>query len=347
MIDTHPSLSSTLCGLGDIHTLKTPTIPILLHVLSYILPSFVEDRLQAGQRHKPVKLVVIDALTELFHSENKTSSTSLAQRAKDIAEISCLLHTLANKYQIAVVVLNEVADVFDREPGSDAGVQQDLLYRDQAKWFSRGHTIPGEDRKEAALGLTWANQVNARVMLTRTDRMLYLSDSDNVRANKRRRLDGDASIDTQTSANDQQTTRLRHMTVIFSSAGPHGSSDYIVSDRGIVVIPDASHSAVFSAPPQPEKSSHATPQASLVAASGSDIPDGGTQVVLSSQPNEQSLDMGAIALGTDGFTYTDEVGAEDGPQTDTDDWETYWKDADLDDLYGSVDLDAFSSSNPG
>jgi len=350
MIGSHPSLSAALCGLADIHTLKTPTVPVLLRVLSHTLPTFVENRLQAGPRHKPVKLIVIDALTELFHTDPKTSTTSLTQRAKNIAEISVLLHTLADRYGIAVVVLNEVADVFDREAGSDVGLQQDVLYRDQAKWFSRAHTFPGEDRKEAALGLTWANQVNARVMLSRTDRMIYFNDDDDARASKRRRLDRDARTDTQRPVSNQQTTRLRHMTVIFSSVGPPGSLDYIVSDRGIVAIPQE-HSTLVPAPPETDRTPTAVLQhPQVLDAPGADVPAGGTQAIPSSQPNEQLLDMGAIALGSDAFSFpgSDEVEAEDGPQAEADDWEAYWKDADLDDdLYGSIDLDVLSSSNPG
>lgn len=277
MVDSHPSLSSAFCGLGDIHMLKTTTIPILLHVLSHTLPTFIESRLQPNSNHKPVKLVVVDALTELFHSQNKTSTTTLAQRAKDVAEISRLLHTLADKHSIAIVVLNEVADVFDKEVDFDAGSQHgEILYRDQARWFSRAHSIPGEDRKEAALGLTWANQVNARVMLTRTDRMVHL-DQDDARKSKRRRLDGNARSDTCGLPTDQQPVRLRHLTVIFSSIGPPGSLDYIVSEQGVVVIPPDEQSHLTSVPSQPDKPPNTAKRSQLPALSNDDAAvDGGS-----------------------------------------------------------------------
>ena len=77
MINSHPALSSAVCGLADVHTIKTPTIPLLLHVLSETLPAFLDSRKSQPQT-KPVKLLVIDAITELFHSDEAVSTTTLA-----------------------------------------------------------------------------------------------------------------------------------------------------------------------------------------------------------------------------------------------------------------------------
>ncbi|KAH8107217.1 P-loop containing nucleoside triphosphate hydrolase protein [Cristinia sonorae] len=346
MIASHPSLSPALCGLQDIDTIKTPTVSILQRVLSHTLPALVETRLQPGTTRKPVKLVVIDALTELFRTESRTSSTSLVERSKDITTISSILHTLAAKYQIAFVVLNEVSDVFNNGDDADTGLQQgEVLYRDQSRWFSQGHSIPGENRKEASLGLTWANQVNARVMLSRTDRMIYL-EVDDTRASKRRKLD-------TPTGQDHKAVRLRRLNVIFSSVGPRGSLDYIVSDRGIVVIPEEHNNTVFSdpSPPKPHKppDSMAQPVA-LMGVTGTSSTRSQT-VVPSTNPGEQLLDLAVIAVGSDDLDNnikSDDMDLEQGPQADEDDdLEAYWKDATLDDFYGSIDLDALSSSNPG
>lgn len=353
MVNTHPALSPALCGLADIHTLKVTTIPMLLHVLSQTLVAFMDDRLRPDSGQKHVKLVVIDALTELFHSESRTSSTSLAQRAKDIADISCLLHTLADKYNLAIVVLNEVADAFDRPIDQDAGHQQhEVLYRDQVRWFSRAHTIPGENKKEAALGLTWANQVNARVMLTRTDRMIYLEEDDEARAAKRRRLGREAKADVQpasVSGSQQGAVRLRHLTVIFSSVGLPGSLDYIVSEQGVVVVPEERHTSLFSAPSQPAVTSQPPIQLAVPAGSGSGSTDGRSQeIVPSSQPSEQLLELGTVVFNSDDLADAQlaQAEVEEGPEAD--DWEAYWKDSDdMDDFYSNLDLDALSSSNPG
>ena len=175
----HKALSASSCSLDHVHTIAVPSISILLHVLSRTLKDFIRDSQTAGI--KPVKLVVIDALAELFHDAQKTTTATLVERSQRIAEIGSILHTLAAEYHIAIVVLNEVLDVFkkDRYYSDD---KMNLSYSEQSRWFSRGDSVPGEDGKEACLGLTWANQVNARIILSRTGRRRYLTEPEMNRA---------------------------------------------------------------------------------------------------------------------------------------------------------------------
>ena len=139
IINNHPNLSASDCTLSDIQTVKTPTIPSLLHVLSNLLPQLVEE-LAAQTSAKPVKLLVLDALTELFHSDPKFSSETLFERSKDLSRISTLLHQLAHKYNIAVVVVNEVVDVVERAPTVGA-LPHEVIYQDQARIFSRAASL--------------------------------------------------------------------------------------------------------------------------------------------------------------------------------------------------------------
>ncbi|KAJ7694125.1 P-loop containing nucleoside triphosphate hydrolase protein [Mycena rosella] len=235
IVDAHPLLSREICGLDDINTMKTPTIPVLIHVLSKILPDLVAQRVDDPEL-KPVKLVIIDALAELFHSSDKTTTTTLIERSQNIAEISTLLHVLASKYNLAVLVLNEVSDVFNHgESGTSSS--GGLVYNQQAKWFGAADTVPGESNKEASLGLVWANQVNARIMMSRTGRRRYLEDS---LQNKRQKAD-----DGHSSGNGGATTNaddgailVRRLSVVFSSVAPPSSVDYIVTAAGISVLPD-------------------------------------------------------------------------------------------------------------
>ncbi|KAE9406469.1 hypothetical protein BT96DRAFT_1055092 [Gymnopus androsaceus JB14] len=141
-----------------------------------LLPDFIERKLKqytSDSTTKPVRLVVIDALGELFHSSDKTSTQTLVQRSRNITEISSHLHSIASKYGVVVIVLNEVVDAFDRGSGDDDPALG-LSYAEQSRWFGRAHSVPGEERKEASLGLVWANQVNARIMLSRTGRRRFL-----------------------------------------------------------------------------------------------------------------------------------------------------------------------------
>ncbi|KZT65446.1 hypothetical protein DAEQUDRAFT_636775, partial [Daedalea quercina L-15889] len=217
-----------------------PEIPMLLHVLSQRLPALL-DHLLAQRDHKPVKLLVMDALTELFHSHGRVSKDTLFERSRNLTEISVHLHSIASKYQIAVVVLNEVVDVFDRSLDADMGRPGELLYREQSRWFNRADNVPGGSHKEASLGLVWANQVNARIMLSRTERMRVL-DADDRRDAKRPRFESPQPASTQ-------ATRVRRLNVIFSSVGPPAALDYVVLREGIVTVPEDVAPASTMPPP--------------------------------------------------------------------------------------------------
>jgi len=204
---------------------------MLQHVLNDVLPSFVEQRASIPSG-KPVKLLVIDALAELFRSTDKTTTSTLVERAKDIAEISTLLHSLANVYHIAVLVVNEVADVFDR--GQSSNETSDLLYSQQSRWFNTCDSLPGENKKEASLGLVWANQVNARIMLSRTGRRRYFDDGEIQ--SKRQKIEGQSTA-TSVVQSDSQLTLIRRLSIIFSSVSVPRSLDYVVTKKGISVLP--------------------------------------------------------------------------------------------------------------
>lgn len=233
----HKALSASSCSLDHVHTIAVPSISILLHVLSRTLKDFIRDSQTAGI--KPVKLVVIDALAELFHDAQKTTTATLVERSQRIAEIGSILHTLAAEYHIAIVVLNEVLDVFkkDRYYSDD---KMNLSYSEQSRWFSRGDSVPGEDGKEACLGLTWANQVNARIILSRTGRRRYLTEPEMNRA----KIQKSETTSEQTSnipagfqaQDDDQSTLIRRFNVIFSSVSPSVSLDYIVTECGVSAL---------------------------------------------------------------------------------------------------------------
>ncbi|KAH9951383.1 P-loop containing nucleoside triphosphate hydrolase protein [Amylocystis lapponica] len=327
MSRAHPLLSPSLCGLAGIHTMKAPEISILLHVLSSILPALLDDR-ASRPGSKPVKLLVIDTLTELFHSENTVSSDTLMRRSKALIELSSLLHFIANKYHIAVVVLNEVIATFDRVNGADSGEPDEVLYHDQARLFGRANSIPGEDRREASLGLTWANQVNTRIMLSRTERTRFVDDVDD-RATKRRKLEGDVQCV------DPRMMRIRRLSVIFSPLVAPSSLDYVVTDEGISTIPE--NPAFF--PPQPLADLRLPP-----------LPATPDQNILGVSPFDVNLDEEDPGLADNGVPSSSNAAgaipevteAEAGPPgVEEDEWDQYWKDADTEEaLYGNVGIDA-------
>jgi len=225
--------------------MPAPTIPALIYMLSDIFPKFISDKL-ATPNAKPVRLLVIDALAELFHSSNKTTTKVLVERSQNITEISALLHALVSKWNIAVLVLNEVVDAFDY--GRNINPSEELEYREQSRWFSRAHSIPGEDRKEASLGLVWANQVNARIMLSRTGRRRHLDD---VTVSKRQKLHDGSNTSTEADSEENQLTLIRRLSVIFSSVAAPISLDYVVTRAGISFLPPEESAAPSASAPAP------------------------------------------------------------------------------------------------
>lgn len=342
MVDAHPLFSPSLCGLSDIHTLKTPTILILRHVLSTTLPAFL-DELRTKPGAKPVKLLVIDALTELFHSDTKHSTATLSERSRNLAEIATLLHGLASAHRIAVVAVNEVTAAIDREHPPDARPHE-VAYHEQVRLFGRADSVPGEDAKEAALGLVWANQVNARIMLSRTRRMRYL-DEQEARAVKRPRREEDADVGasrvTVPGQDSDQPVRLRRLTVIFNSVAPPGALDYIITASGITALPDESKGGTTferSSPPRKTPAPVASTPAPAPADDSSDI------------AAASSVSLDELALSIDGPNMSSEGAdiAENGPLAEEEDeWDAYWKGDELgSDFYSQVDLDTLSSSLP-
>ena len=237
----HELLLPSFCSLEDVHTISIPTSDFLQHVLTTLLPSFIQKQ-GTIQGKKPVKLVVIDALAELFHGIGKTTTSTLVERKQSIARISASLHEIASSYNVAMVVLNEVVDNFDHQGDLGSRVPGDMAYKQQSR------TLEGsEEKKKAALGPAWTNQVNAKIMLSRTGRRKQLQDEDF--SPKRRQLLESSDNQHQsprTSLDNQEPTLIRRLRVIFSAVSAPASLDFIVSECGISILQDNAHTTLTS-----------------------------------------------------------------------------------------------------
>ena len=262
---THPLLttSSTRCTLDDINTIRAPTVDLLANVLRTSLPQFIEASSAPGRR--PVKLLVIDSIADLFLALEKTTTATLVERSRNLNELSSLLHSLASKHQIAVVVINRAQDVFDWSP--NGGVQDggntssQLVYREQSRWFGSADSMHEERVKEAMLGLAWANQINVRIMFTRTSRERRIEDIRDAeeRSSKRRRVSLDhftnvrsspSSLSPRSSAVSTEKILVRRMTVVFSSVSPSCSFDFVVTPEGVLGLGDSLTTGLLDPSPQ-------------------------------------------------------------------------------------------------
>ncbi|RMZ77876.1 hypothetical protein DV738_g4196, partial [Chaetothyriales sp. CBS 135597] len=158
--------------------------------------AIIDHHLQRAVREYNAGLVVIDSITANFRAyHNSSTSSGLAQRAIELNRIGAVLRRIAREHHLAVVVTNQVSDRFVgsvllRAPDSScswrtsspapsptglsqsstaSSAQNSKLTLDYQQdfftgWGSNAHSR-NEELKTPALGLAWANQLSARVVL--------------------------------------------------------------------------------------------------------------------------------------------------------------------------------------
>jgi DNA repair protein RAD57 len=183
------------------------------------------------------------------------------------------LKLLAETQNMAIVVINQVTDVFQFSSGpsnvpsrpespspvithqsgstvqdgsnntleeptpTDVPDQPTMTYKRQSRYFSgQSQSYP----KEASLGLVWANAVNVRIMLSRTGRRRLLDPEDLGR--KRVRLAAyDREIQHEQGVVSEDTfepTLIRRMHLVFSPFARQDMLDYVILQSGIHSVPE-------------------------------------------------------------------------------------------------------------
>ncbi|KAF8316788.1 hypothetical protein DL93DRAFT_2056061, partial [Clavulina sp. PMI_390] len=119
---------------------------------------------------QPLRLLVIDAITPLLAIDGPSSRELWNERTATINSIGKALSELAKKWEVAIVVLNEVSDVFSRDEQLSSGSGNAPTANPKISAPSRLGIIRAEERKEAKLGLVWTVWLHARLMMSRTAR---------------------------------------------------------------------------------------------------------------------------------------------------------------------------------
>ncbi|XP_041660944.1 DNA repair protein XRCC3 isoform X1 [Cheilinus undulatus] len=116
-----------------------------------------------------VRLVVIDSVAALFRSEFQASDW--LERNRQLISFSSKLHQLSQEYDIPVLCVNQVTDVFSTSDDT-------LGYSTQSNADMEFLTvnIPLSSSVSPALGLAWANQVTVRLMMQRLQRTVSHGD---------------------------------------------------------------------------------------------------------------------------------------------------------------------------
>jgi DNA repair protein RAD57 len=266
LLHQHPLLAGSRCTLDNIQTSATKSVSSLLHALTDILPASINA---AKARSAPLKLLIIDSLADVLMEDAKISTATLADRSRNLSAIAAQLHALATTHQLAVVAINRVTDVWEPRPDADMGFPGELIYADHARLFGRAEGDGAlSSKKSAALGLVWANQVNARVMFARTERRhhyYYYQDRHHYPIHSHRHHHGAppaaaAAGALSSEGHDHKRQRLnennedvvqvivRRLTVVFSSVCAPASVDFIVTSRGVETLVEDLENAPAPAP---------------------------------------------------------------------------------------------------
>ncbi|KAL2410898.1 hypothetical protein ABEF95_007476 [Exophiala dermatitidis] len=192
MLYAHPEYESMepqdRPSLDFVHTIATNDLEAQEHILRYQLPVAVE-RFNIG-------LVVLDSVAANFRAEHETRTPAgLAERAVELGKLATMLRRVAIQNNTAIVVTNQVSDRFEDQrnigrpsssspatrsspalsgpnvevPPAVAERRQEVQSLDyQQQFFTGWGDDPHERRgqyKNPALGLAWANQISARIVL--------------------------------------------------------------------------------------------------------------------------------------------------------------------------------------
>lgn len=222
--------------MENIHTRSMSSVPELRHILSQGIPSLIQ---RPSETH-PLRLLVLDSISALFHTNIKTTSKTLFERSRELTDVALLLHHSASMYHLAIVVINEVNSVFARADFSSSNLSRypnlnQVFYTEQSRWFSRGDSLPCEGYKEACLGLVWASQVGVRVLMTRTGRRKhFLNPVDYIKRWRNNAVD--PGTDARWPVKNSEAILIRRLSVIFSCFSPPDSIDFIILHSGITSV---------------------------------------------------------------------------------------------------------------
>ncbi|KAF6147061.1 hypothetical protein GIB67_036780 [Kingdonia uniflora] len=153
----------------------------------------------------PVKLVVIDSIAALFRSEFDNTPSDLKRRSGLFFKIAAKLKLKAEKFGLAVLVTNQVVDLM----GSDNGINGMRIGNSSCLLTSGRRVCP-------ALGLSWANCVNSRLFLSRTEEIVVTREQ---RGSE--------------ETNEDVVITQRRLQVVFAPHLPKASCEFVIVRKGV------------------------------------------------------------------------------------------------------------------
>mmetsp|Transcript_37853 Transcript_37853/g.96915 ORF Transcript_37853/g.96915 Transcript_37853/m.96915 type:complete len:186 (+) Transcript_37853:279-836(+) len=179
------------------------------------------------RKTSPVKLVVIDSIANL--ARDACELRDLTQRSQQMFQVSALMKEIASKYQVAVVVANQVVANIN-----DIGSRNAKLWHPSLPQSSGKHVLP-------ALGLAWANCVDTRLFFCRLDDAGVICHGCGMACYARRRhiLTLCWLVSTVAGAHGQHGAGGRRLQVVYSPNLAPSYCHYEISESGLRGIPDS------------------------------------------------------------------------------------------------------------
>ncbi|KAL1518715.1 hypothetical protein AB1Y20_003002 [Prymnesium parvum] len=151
----HAALGATVDRLMDqVSVVQIDDVDTLASVLQHDVPAFLAE--------KQVRLVVLDSIGALFRhagdDAGRSRASQQAERAQQLFAVAARLKSLSDRFNVAVVVTNQVTD----KPLSASGLASAPAYERGACRLADGASV-----RVPALGVGWAHCVNTRLILTR------------------------------------------------------------------------------------------------------------------------------------------------------------------------------------
>lgn len=184
-------------------------------VLEY-LETDVMDILREPPGGIPIRLLVLDSAAGVFRSDYDNTSKDMADRSQAMLQMSRCLRKLAEQFDLAVLVTNQVVERIDEDSMSPQNLAASQMGMELVS--STGTSVL------PALGMVWAHCVGMRLFVTRSPRVLQLPSGS-------KRVYCDGSDDRQLDHGDMRVVRT--LQVVQSPYLPQSSCPFIIAESGL------------------------------------------------------------------------------------------------------------------
>ncbi|KAI8990854.1 Rad51-domain-containing protein [Mycotypha africana] len=152
---------------NNLFTIRVKNCDEQYRTIFYRLPAFVESQI----KKKRVRVIVIDSIGALYRSEAHGIGKKRFERMSEICDLGTQLKKIADQYELAIIAVNQVADVpTTRNQPDIEQLQQwaDFQLLNAEKSNSMAGLYIDSLLKKPILGVSWANSVNARIRMARS-----------------------------------------------------------------------------------------------------------------------------------------------------------------------------------